>query len=206
MHKLIALGAAAASLGFAQSAEAILQKTAETYRDLRSCHFESVTVSTTRVGETDSRSRLEMVVAYVKPDKARVEYRYPKGGSWVRVTDGRETAQYRAWTSQFRKAAATRTDVDMLNATLLFEYQLIASRAAKPALLRSENLSVGGRPIDCWVIEVSNRTYWIDKARYIVLQEQVSDHRLTTYTLAEINGKAPDELFTLAPPEKTAAK
>ncbi len=213
--RLFALGLAAAALAFAQSGPEILQKTAATYKNLTSCHFESVTISTTRLGGAVTKSQLEMVVAFVKPNKARVEYKYPTGGGWVRVTDGQSTAQYRAWTKLFRKTAASPADIDMINGTSIFQYQLLAARAPEAKLVKQEPLAIGATHTDCWVVEVTGEsgepvTYWIDKARYVVLQEKDGSDdaevsKLTTYTVADINQTVPDTLFAVAPPTAKAA-
>src|SRR5579872_6789221 len=63
---LLATGFAVAAGGDAQT---ILQKVADTYANLKSYHFEGVTVAETKASTTDSKSATEFSIAMSPPNK-----------------------------------------------------------------------------------------------------------------------------------------
>ena len=96
---------------------------------------------------------------------------------------------------------------------LLVGFQRVAEAAPRARLLREEQLTIAGKQVDCYVIELpgaappnSTTTLWIDKGRYIVLQEdyleggqgRVTVHLLTK--VARVNEPLPDGLFVFSPP------
>ena len=104
--QILALTAASAGLILADDAGQILKQTEDTYRGVKSYHFEGTTVSETRVGGSVSKSETQFVVAFEKPNKFRVEYVYPSAGNWVRVSDGTKTWKHRSITKEMTEAAA----------------------------------------------------------------------------------------------------
>jgi hypothetical protein len=79
-----------------QDAMQILSKVAQTYRGLKSYHFEGATVAETNSVGGKSTSETGFVIAYMAPYKSRVEFRYPSAGNWIRVSDGRILSCYRS--------------------------------------------------------------------------------------------------------------
>jgi outer membrane lipoprotein-sorting protein len=209
---------------FCQDANEILKKVGETYASLKSAHFEGATVSETSTGGVDSKIETRIIVAVTEPNKVKIEFQYPNGGDWVRASDGKTTWDYRALTHEYTAKPATAYDINMFNGTRLSAYERIAEGVKSAKLVRSESLSTGGRNVACYVLEVQYpprngtsgdlavatpqpTTYWIDKAKYIVLQESTGSEsksskntRTTRFDVASINEPVPDTLFVFDPP------
>jgi outer membrane lipoprotein-sorting protein len=209
----------------ATDAQAILQKVADTYTNLKSYHFEGTTVAETKAGTTDSSSETGFSVAMSPPNKLRVEFRYANAGSWVRVSDGKTTMRYRSLTKEMKKDPASPDDLDMGRATPISTNHRTAAGVNNATLLPEESLQVNGASVPCYVVEVEYNTasarpgmeplptrYWIDKARDIVLKQvtgtrstkQDASHatqntRTTTFTVASVNENVPDTLFAFNP-------
>ena len=218
----IAAGISAAVGGDAQ---AILQKVADTYANLKSYHFEGKTVAETKAGTTDSTSETGFSIAMSPPNKLRVEFRYANAGTWMRVSDGKTTMRYRSLTKEMKKDPASPDDQDILRGTPVSAFDRIADGVKKVTLLPEESLQVGGQNVPCYVIEVEYNTasvlpgmeqmpvrYWIDKARNIVLKRvtgtrstkqdamhATTNTRTTTFTVASVNENVPDTLFAFNP-------
>jgi outer membrane lipoprotein-sorting protein len=98
------------------------------------------------------------------------------------------------------------------------DYSGIEQTMLNPRLLREEPIEVSGTNIDCYVIEgddtqpqfdLSPKTFWIDKARYLVVREMytlslrgqgVTKHT-TVFKVATVNELLPDSMFLFTPPE-----
>ncbi|HLJ17214.1 MAG TPA: hypothetical protein VKV15_22155 [Bryobacteraceae bacterium] len=222
---LLATGFAVAAGGDAQT---ILQKVADTYANLKSYHFEGVTVAETKASTTDSKSATEFSIAMSPPNKLRVEFRYQNSGNWVRVSDGKTTLRYRSLTKELKKDPASPDDLDILRGTPISSYDHITDGMKKATLLPEESLEVNGKSVPCYVVEVEYTPglllagmeqmptrYWIDKARNIVLKQVTGTRsatqdpsrstvntRTTTFTTASVNEDVPDTMFAFNPKQK----
>ena len=102
---------------------------------------------------------------------------------------------------------------------LLPDYENITETVNKPRLLREEAIEVDGMTVDCYVIEAdsafpqfvtSPKTFWIDKARYLVVRETYSTNmrgstsseikQTTVFKVASVNEPVPDTMFVFSPP------
>lgn len=212
-----------------QDPKEILNQVGAKYASLQSYDFQGGIVAETRSGAGTSTSENSFQFVLSRPDKIRVEYRYPTAGSWVRVSDGKTTARYRSLTKEFTESAATPDDFDVfIRSTPISAYELIAERVQSATLTGSETVAVGTDNIDCYVLEVQYEfhsllpdteplptKYWIDKKRMIVLK-QVSGTRsksqtggqrtenisTTKFTVAKIDEPVADALFAFKPKEK----
>jgi len=118
-------------------------------------------------------------------------------------------------------------------------YQSLASSAKEAKLLRSEKVHVNGSDVDCWVVSVEyeysasgvsdehsgktaaipafefapTKTLWVDKARYLVYQEEstskmtmpganeaVNTKDTTKFDSITVDEHLPPDLFTFTPP------
>src|SRR5262249_12992874 len=104
----------------------------------------------------------------------------------------------------------------------LSEYERMAEEVKEAKLLREDAITVGNRKIECYIIEVESvisgleeskrKTFWIDKARHIVMRSVVQskaknpfggavDTTVTTnFTLAKIDEPVSEGLFAFIPP------
>jgi len=96
------------------------------------------------------------------------------------------------------------------------DYEDIAETVNKPRLLREEAVGVNGMTVDCYVIEAdsgfpqfvpSPRTFWIDKARYLVVKETYNTNmrgseirQTTVFSVASVNESLPNTMFAFTPP------
>jgi outer membrane lipoprotein-sorting protein len=221
---IAAIGCGAGSAR-AEDATEILKKTGENYQNLKSAHFEATTVSDTRLGSSDVKQETKLEVALVKPDKVKVDYHYPNDiGRWLRVSDGKTFSGYRSITKEKKQSPASENDLNILRGTFVERYKGIADNVTSAKILKSEPVNVGGKDIDCWVIEVNYKpgllpegtealptTYWIDKSRNLVLKQtsgtkskshgnnDSTNIRTTTFTVADVNGSVPDTEFAFNP-------
>jgi len=201
----------------------ILGKVTQTYRGLRSYHFEGTTVSETNSAGAKSASEIEFVVAYTAPNKFRVEFRYPNAGNWIRVSDGQTLYRYRSITKEMKQEAAGTDDLNILKGTLVLSFQDIDQGVKKATLLESEPVNIGAQKVDCYVVEAQREQpqllrgteqlpekLWIDKTRLIVLRrvsgtksvaqsggQETENIRTTTFSVARINEPVEDPLFAL---------
>ncbi len=226
MQRRILLGAVVtAALGVtslvaAQDANEILKQVGHTYRNMESFHFEGTTVGETKLGNTGTRSEMQFSLAWLSPNKVRVEYRYPQAGTWLRVSDGKTMTKIRSITKEFSQQPASQDDVAILNGTPTSIYESADTTFHDPKVVRTEAIQLGGKNVDCYVIEVQGQpstlqpgmeqmpvTLWVAKDSYLVLKEvsgtrsksrsnATENTRTTTFTLADFNTKLPDDLFS----------
>lgn len=216
---------------------AVLKKAGETYRSLKSCHFEGMIVVEMKSEGMQTRFEAPIVFAVSKPDKMRVEIKNPMLGQ-ATVSDGQTTWRYAPMLRQYTKKAVAATvtpDTDSsgfspLGFGIPVDFAVadehIAEDVKEARLLREEPVIVEGSSIDCYVIEAlldspakaavsGSRTFWIDKARHIVLRTIFSikledspfggSMEVTatkTLAIAKLNEPLPDSLFIFTPPEK----
>ncbi len=234
-----ALVAAGAAVGPARSAgapeaRAMLARVANTYAHLTSFHFAGkVAVEMNRQG-THQSFDFPILAAAAKPGRWRTEMQNPSMGMVV-VTDGRTLTTYSQQSNQYsRKAVPARAAADT-GATMagpgspLARYFGIARSVKSARWVGSRLLGLGGRRVECDLVAVeyehpanpgtiySPTTFWIEKARAIVLRDSTQVRmndpahggamdlaQTTTYTTARINEKPPDSLFAFRPPPGSA--
>ena len=228
--RLLALLAAIAAVASGQTGPEILNKSAETYRSLKSYHFEAQVLAESVSDYQDSRVRSTKIFAAVPPNRRRVE---SKGGQLasLRVYDGQHVWEFRPGANQFVRQSQDTYKPPLMNTLSdpVDGYKgLDKSQDAK--LLRDENLEAAGGTRMCWVIEVPKKfrptgmmlewspsTYWVDKATNLVLKEQyyvktkpanmdsvLTQTTTTTYTVARINEDVAAGLFQFQPPDGAA--
>lgn len=199
----------------ADDAGQIVTSVADTYRNLKSYRFEGETVR--HMGARESADELKFDIAFEGPDKFRISYKYPTAGDWIRVSDGKTLTRYRSISKQVNAAAASPGDVRLIDSTPIARYSHLDDVAAKAKLVGSEQLSVNGRPVDCYVIEVPGEKppfegikslptkLWIAKDSHIVYREESGtesssgrETRTTTYTYIQTSGDIPDTLFAFS--------
>jgi outer membrane lipoprotein-sorting protein len=205
---------------FAQDAQGILSKVAETYSGLSTYHFEGVTTTEMKSDAVRSKNDTNFEFALNKPDKVKVEFRYQNAGTWLRVSDGKTLTRYRSVTGELKQEPASPSDMDIANGTPISDYQEITERLESAKVAGSETVRVGDSDVDCYVIEALYKLrpgllqgtkdlptkYWIDKKRFLVLKEvsgtesqsglfHTQNLRTTTFTMAWVNQPVPDAVF-----------
>jgi TonB family protein len=185
----------------APDAKAILKQVAETYKNLRSYHFEgryTLEQVTESIGLKDEFKREELfVTAAIKPDRSRIESKNTHI-SVTSISDGKAKWLYAPGPNEYTKTeegpvrlvtgGPVKDSVPMAhlaNATnLLAGYSRFDDRLGVAKIIGEETLEIGGRRSDCFVIEAYyfpastgsqtntlTRKLWIDKSRNIVLRE-----------------------------------
>lgn len=179
-------------------AQEILKKAGEAYRNLKTYHFEGVTVVEMKMEGMYMRMEVPIVQAAGKSGQSRLEMRGPFMLRSTTVSDGQTTWTYIGLLNQYTKkpvAASKENDDTNIAAqglgpglfghspatSLLFAE--IADKVKSACLLREEAVNIGGQSVNCYVVEVeydpasklfeansSPKIYWIDKARSIVLR------------------------------------
>jgi outer membrane lipoprotein-sorting protein len=209
-----------AALG--QDAQQILRQVAETYQNLKSYHFQGVSLSEANVDGKRSTAETPFDIAFASPNKLKVEYRYPGGDSWIRVSDGVTLVRYRSPSGDLRREPASRDDLKILKGTFISDFGLLARTTSSARVVGSETLSVGGKDIDCYVVEAQQQRvvpdgtkvlptkWWIDKARSIIAKQVTAtssayaahttvNSRTVSFTLARANEELPRTLFQFEP-------
>jgi peroxiredoxin/outer membrane lipoprotein-sorting protein len=215
----------------ASEPKALLEKVAETYRDLKRYHFDFTLHTEIRsaAGRKSVEARIELT--NVRPDKLRMLISgglgelqvYSDGAvSWVFVPP---LKQYTRKTSGGAQAAAAdgAARFAAIAMQVLEQFERISASVHTARSLRTEKLVVGESPVECRVVEVEldeqdpgekrRRTYWIDPQRNLVLKavqiDKASDGAAdaleteitTTFTKADGNPSIADSAFTFSPPE-----
>ena len=215
----------------APDARKVLDSVARTYRNLASFQFEgTIAVSMTRQGTHES-FEIPVILAAEKPGRARTEMRNPTMGMVV-VTDGTTLTSYSQQAHQYTREPAPKLSAGSDTAEAmagpgspLGRYFGITRTLKSARWLRAQTLDLGGRRSTCDVVAVeyehppevraqfSPTTFWIDRARLVVLRDSTQVHvdsaaqggsmdmaQTTTFSIARINEKVPDSLFTFRPP------
>src|SRR5215813_363572 len=185
----------------ASDAKAILNQVAETYKNLRSYHFEgryTLEQVTESIGLKDEFKREELFVnAAIKPDRYRIESKNTHI-SVTSISDGKTKWVYAPGPNEYTRTEEgpvrlvtggpvknSATMAHLANATnLLAEYSRVDDRLGVAKIIGEETLEIGERRSDCFVIEAYyfaestgsqtstlTRKLWIDKSRNIVLRE-----------------------------------
>ncbi len=223
--------------GFPQSAGDALQllkQVSETYRNLKSSHFEGVTTVKTQSSSVQHVLETPFVVAAVKPSLLRVETKNSLT-AMLTVSDGETTWNYMPRIHEYTRVAgapagalgtdaARDSDLSAVH-NPLGQYERLAERTTAAKILREDRIEVGGRNVDCFVVELASapenapgvealpRLLWIDKVRYLVLRDNQTFKIRRPYTplaektqttvlgLATVNEPVPDSLFKFVPPD-----
>jgi thiol-disulfide isomerase/thioredoxin len=226
----IPLLAAFAAVAPGQTGPDILKKVSETYRELKTYHFEAQVVSESVSESNESRSRSTRISAAKAPNLRRIE---TKGGQTAaaRIFDGETVWEYRPGPNQFARQPQAEYKPPRMNflGDPADNYRNLEKMAAEAKVLREETIAAAGGDRACWVLEVkspfpaggmiverSPTVYWIDKTTNLVLKQVEamkmkppssdfvqSQTTTTTYAVARTGGAA-DELFRFAPPAGAA--
>jgi hypothetical protein len=201
------------------SAEAILLKMSQTYYGASSYRIAGTTQAQTKSKSNSSITETSFDVAYTKPASYRVEYIYKDAGSWIRVSDGKTTASFRALTKQRDSRPVAPNDIATLEATLVGGLAYVAGEAKDPKLAGSETVQVAGKSYDCHIIELARgervlpegtdplpTRYWISKDSYLVVKfvtgskskdGATSNVRTSTFTSISFNEPLSADVFAL---------
>ena len=221
-----------------RDAHTILKKVNETYRNMKSYQFEYKTISdskTEREGLTSSMrdERLSRITA-VRPDRIHVETQ-DSHSSVVFIADGQTVWLYSSQLNAYTKRASGKVDLFAAAEsypsryermarhvnTKLADYAQLTAETHNLTLLPSENLTVEGRQIPCYVLSLvrvvgsnkENTRYWIDRERYLVLREStdwtsrispdsvIRSLHVVNFMSAAINQPVADSAFSYTPPK-----
>ena len=226
----------------APDAIAIIKQVADTYKNLRSYHFEG-RYTKERVSEymglkNEWKAEGLFVDAAIKPNRFRIESKNTTL-SLTSVYDGKTKWFYAPDLNEYTKTEESgakpvtgRPAVDPMvylweARDALNEMSRLADWLSDAKIIDEEKVEIGGRRVDCLVIEASyttvfstgqtgswTRKLWIDKSRSIVLRgitlskakspqwERYTDFKTTyDFTVAKVGELAPETLFTFVPPE-----
>jgi peroxiredoxin/outer membrane lipoprotein-sorting protein len=189
----------AISMGFGSSddqATELLKRVSETYKNLKSYHFEGKEVVEGKAQGAEMKAETPVLIAAIKPDRLRTERKDLNLGMMmmmgsVVVSNGEMTWRYMPRANQYTKKALSllKQDSDTGNASPsgsstanpVAKYEAIANKLKSAKLLREEAVEIQGGRVDCYVVEAEYeplpgreerpKTFWIDKTRNIVLRE-----------------------------------
>ncbi len=220
----------------------LLRKVIATYKGLEGYHFEGAVRMEMHAEGMQQKFDTPFIIAWVKPSKIRVEVKSYMFGLYL-VSDGQTTWQYIPSLKQYTKksVAAIKTSIEETGtslsslqnagAAMLTEYERITDRIKRARFLRDEAVEIGGKRIDCYVLEVEYlptkgsaapnmqitlkpHTYWIDKTRNIILRDSsgstipspqfsgpIEMAQVKVFTFVEIYRPVADSLFVFTPPE-----
>lgn len=192
------------------TAQALLEKSADSYGRLDSCQLQSkTTVETTVDGKPASNVLSELRFAARRPGRILIEIREPEAGEWVRVSDGKKTREYKSQSNQRSERDASIADFTVLwYASPLAALEQISAKVREARLLPDERLTIGNRPFECHVIEATYTgdseappvRYWIDKRTNLVVRQvqgPVERRQTTEYVFTGLNQPLPDTIFAM---------
>ena len=192
----------------------LLRKVADTYKQSKSYQFEGVM-------RQNDKEETPVASAAVRPDMKRVENHGLRRDATLRVFDGQTVWDYRFASNEFTKqpqASYKRSETDVARDPVE-RYEKLDVVGGQVRYLREEPLEIRGAKVDCYVVEeipgpLGSTTYWIDKARYIVLREStvfnvrnpntgqaIHPTDVVTWNVSRINEPVPDALFRFVPPD-----
>lgn len=175
----------------------VLRKMTETYKNLKSYHFEGTQSTEMTTEGMHNSMEVPFVLAGVRPAKSRVEMKNSMFGT-LTVSDGETTWTYMGVTKQYTKESVVKvenTDSSfsgdnggrITGSGFLGEYTALVDRLKRLKYLREESLIVAGRTFRCDVIEVETfrppastagiemtmkpSVYWVEKTRGVVLRD-----------------------------------
>ncbi len=201
----------------AQDATEILNRTAETYRNIRTWDIQQTVVVETPGAPASRTERRERYAA------AKGKHRWEQDAR-MSVADGKYEWTYSSLTNRYSR----RGQEPLGGGPLPMGYWIPDAEKVKRArLVREESVTVDGLAVPSYVVEIEHdfadrvargdpleppETLWIDKNRYLVLQRErrtpppFATQRIWTTTLSKIsiNEPVPDAVFEFVPP--TGAK
>ena len=183
-----------------------------------------------------SRTESAFVWAFEKPGKFRLETKSPAGNRSTTVSNGESIWNYSPNLKQYTKksdqplpkAGDTDTGVRRIpNPLEKIGGAKITDLARGARIMLEEVISIDGKSINCYVVEVIYRaprssdinasvivTYWIDKTRLIVIRkmskqkfislppdERTETIGLITFSLVKVDESLLASLFAFTPPE-----
>src|SRR4051812_17482288 len=96
----------------ATDAREILKRTGETYRQLKSYQFEGTFSNDQRGGDARSFTEGPIILAAVRPNRYRIEFKSPFGGGSLRVSDGVTFSQYSGFGRQYSRHPVGAVDAN----------------------------------------------------------------------------------------------
>jgi len=231
---LLAL-AVAAPAGAQQPPEtrALLQKVGEAYRALTSYHYQGRMVIRMVGAGMDQGFEVPVVLAAERSGRARVEVRHPQMGMTT-VSDGKQTTTYLPTLGQYTRkpaetpaAGATGMPLPLQGSPILRYFNPLDGYKSGE-VTGSQPVAVGARTRDCWVVRCdftppaaiatdstarSVTTFWVDKARSVILHDSTAVtmrnpatganlemSQATAWDVARIDEPLADSLFAFTPP------
>src|SRR5262245_8071593 len=211
--------------------KALLEKVAETYRNLKryEFHFTLLTEVRSAAGRKSVETHIELTSD--RPDKLRMLISGGLGELQV-YSDGTASWVFAPPLKQYTRKVTTEANGKTADGASRFaaiamqvleQFERIAASISEARSLRTEKLQVGNTSVECVVVEVllegqdpderRMRTYWIDLQRHLVVKvvqldklsgdpaNAVETEIATTFTRADIDPSIPDSSFTFKPPE-----
>jgi outer membrane lipoprotein-sorting protein len=141
----------------------------------------------------------------------RVEKRVegiPEGSSTI-IADGENLWAYYPKTNQFTKETLSKEPEGVLEyfkaPLLMYRTGLNAGKTAR--LLRQEPILIGSSRVDCFVVQLAQHTWWIDRKRFVVFRDDQAaaldptvGGSTTLWTTVKLDEPVSDDLFTFTPP------
>jgi peroxiredoxin/outer membrane lipoprotein-sorting protein len=217
-------------LAAATDPKALLDKVAETYRNLKRYEFDFTLLTDIRSAAGRKSVETHIELTNVRPDKLRMLISGGLGEVQV-YSDGAVSCVFVPALKQFTRkvtsdAKATVPDgasrFTAVAMQVLEQFERISGSVDTAKILRTEKLKVGDADVECLVIEVELeeqdpdekrlRTYWIDPQRNLVLKlvqfDKLSDEGAnaleteitTTFRKADVDPSIPDSTFAFKPP------
>ena len=205
------------------TAEQILQKASETYRNLKSFRLVEERKGTYVWDLTDLSETIPGALRLGESGVDRVLLDSNREITWVyrpRVDEYLEMAAapllQEVWASPvFGARPQAIAPAESRNA--LAQYSGLASEKRNAKLLGEKRLEIGGNEVDCYVVSfslpVGSHKFWVDKARFIVWQDEDleppcanplcnDEGSATTSRLNEVDlDPIPDKVFQFVPPK-----
>ncbi len=226
------LSAAPAGAQQAPDARALLQQVADAYRGLTSYRYEGTMVVHMAGMGMDTSFSMPAELAGDRARRARLKVMNP-AMSVVMVSDGRQTTTYLPMYGQYTvKPAETPAGGDSVlsppQGSPITRYFEPLDGFKSGEVTGSQAVSLGGAAADCWVVRGdftppaalandstarSVTTYWVDKARHLVLRDSthlvmrnpatgatMEMSQATLWTTGRFDEPLPDSLFAFDPP------
>ncbi|MGB9123529.1 MAG: redoxin family protein [Candidatus Angelobacter sp.] len=239
MKKIGLIGALAAasfilqSSSLAQKQEGLdwINKISRTYSSLSSYYIEAISINDEQQDESRELTENPVVLAQAQPGKRRLELKSPFMGASV-VSDGRITWHYMAQGHQYSKGPASEDSKEQnpfLPQNYVEQYAKLAGEVDVARLAGNDTISFEGKAVECAVVEYIVKAsgpkatdtkappqwhkLWIDKSRFLVLQESWSEppmdfmgiemksSRRIIFKTIRINEPVPDSVFSFVPPK-----
>jgi cytochrome c biogenesis protein CcmG/thiol:disulfide interchange protein DsbE len=203
----------------------LLVETAKTYREANSFRIERKIVDAAQSELSTISDTTLMSVVSASGNRYRIEFK--NGFGWnIRQSDGQTEWDWYPWRKEYVEHLVDRsTDPEgqsPAESGFVSFLRQIDKKLASGRVQEPQTIDIGYGPVNCMVIVgppsprrpeptlQEQTTYWIDKERRILVQEQyvirskVPEHkfesRRTTTYVTELNAAFPDSLFRFVPP------